>query len=577
MGSAKEGGDELSRALHELQVYRVELEAQNHELRRSRDALEASRARYADLFDFAPIGYMTLDREQRIAEVNLTGAELFGYDRAELVGKPLSVLARFESSYVVTDHVHECLARSLTVRAEFSFTRCSDGARVTVQAVSAPVLGFDGVPTGCRTALFDVTERKNAERERECALDRERAARWELEAARRTAEEASRTKDEFLSVLSHELRTPLNAMLGWSHMLESGQFSSVDQLRRGLAAIRRNAETQRGLVEDIVDISRIITGKLRIELGPVRLGGVVRAAVESLQAAAQLNRVALSVSAPVDPRVMGDAERLRQVVWNLVSNALTFTPPGGRVHVAVSAEDDAGLVTVKDTGAGVPSAGLPWMLDRLWQIGDGASPGHLRGGHGLSLAIVRHIVELHGGRVWGETDGAGGGSTFSVAIPSAPLGAGRSAVPRSPVLPSPLPLDGNEHVLLGVRVLVVDDNDDARQLAAALLEAQGASVETASSADEALRALVARPPHVLVSDLAMPGEDGLALISKVRHLPPPTGQVPAVMVTAYARQDEAQTALDAGYDEQLCKPITPAELIGAVAHLAGASEPSPAT
>ncbi len=556
--------------LHELHVHQAELEAQNRELRESREALEASRARYADLFDFAPIGYMTLDPSARILDVNLTGASLLGYERSRVLGKPLRVLVQLDEPDAMSDHVRACISGRRSVKTELAFGRRVDESHVWVQAISLPVVAHDGTVSSCRTALVDVSELKAAERERERALVRERAVRENLERARVCAEEASRAKDEFLSIVSHELRTPLNAILGWSHMLSTRFPEDPEKVRRGLGVILNNAQVQARLVDDILDVSRIVTGKLRLKLEPARLAGIVDAAVESLLPTAWAKRITLTLRTHADVSVMADSERLLQATWNLLSNALKFTPPGGHVDVLVDAHEDRAIVEVRDDGSGIDREALSWIFERFRQAD--ASPSRVHGGLGLGLAIVRYIVELHGGRVRGESAGKGCGATFTIELPKEP-----AAVPDWVSRPAPTASVGAREEartqapaqrLAGVPVLVVDDNEDARVLGAAILEAEGAVVAVAASSDEAFTVLERAVPRVLVSDLAMPGGDGLTLIRRVRTLPPPVGCTPAVAVTAYAREEDVNVARAAGYDDHIAKPVSPYALVEAVARLA---------
>ncbi len=558
---------DIANALQELRVHQLELEEQNRELRESREALEASRSRYADLFDFAPIGYMCLDRSGRIVELNLTGAKLLGHDRLTILGKPLRAVVRSDVSREISDHVRQCLTSRDTVRAEIGFVRKADGAHVQVQAVSAPIIGPQGTSLGSRTALIDVTERHVIEREREAALEREQKARHGLEQARAHAEQANRLKDEFLSVVSHELRTPLNAILGWSHMLTSLPFD-CGRIQHGLAVIRRNAETQQRLVEDILDVSRIITGKLRVDLKPAVLHEVVRSAVDTMQATAWAKRVRLTLDVTSDAPISADVTRLQQAIVNLLSNAIKFTPADGQVSVIVQERGDAGLVTVHDTGIGIDSASLPWIFDRFRQVDTSSSRQFC--GLGLGLAIARHIIDLHGGRVWGASDGIGRGATFAIELPRATSSA-RDSNPTSTLetatgtAPAPL-IDQTR--LAGVRVLVVDDNEDARLLAATLLETNGATVVVAESAAEGLATVAREAPDVILSDLAMPGQDGLSFVAKLRTLPPPWGQIPAVAITACARAEDADAAMAAGYDDFLSKPVAPSTLVSTITRMA---------
>ena len=387
------------------------------------------------------------------------------------------------------------------------------------------------------------------------------------QAAREQAEYANRLKDEFLATVSHGLRTPLNAILGWTRMLRGGHVPRERQARV-LETIERNAPAQAQLDEDLLDVSRIPSGKLRMELRPVSLA----AAVDAVRPAADARGVALEVTfgAPVGA-VVGDPDRLQQVVWNLLSNAVKFTPRGGRVAVHLRRNDDAVAIEVTDTGDGIRADFLPFIFDRFRQADSSMARAH--SGLGLGLAIVRHLVELHGGTVAAESDGPGRGSRFRVRLPlphdhavEHAFGPLRAEPDERPSLPE-LPL------LTGLHVLVVDDVHDTRELLAEVLTQQGARVSTAVSAREALDALGGRP-DVLISDIGMPGGDGYELIRRVRARPPVDGgAVPAVAVTAYARGEDVRQALAAGFQRHASKPIEPGALGALGAELTGRDAP----
>jgi signal transduction histidine kinase len=380
----------------------------------------------------------------------------------------------------------------------------------------------------------------------------------------RDAETASRAKDEFLATLSHELRTPLHAMLGWTRMLRTHTLDEATTAR-ALETLERNTKQQALLIEDILDVSRIITGKMRIEVHPVDLVPVIDAALDSVRAAADAKGVRLEARADPDAEsVIGDADRLQQVVWNLLSNAIKFTPRDGHVLVSVDTADGNSRIRVVDTGRGIDADFLPHMFERFQQAEGPSARGP--GGLGLGLAIVRHIVELHGGTVRADSAGEGRGATFTVELPA--LGTRDGVTPpssradRAPGLKAP-------ETLAGLQVLIVEDDDDARDLLTAILERCGAAVTATASAREALTAFAHARPQVLVSDLALPGEDGYALIRKIRALPPEAGgQVPAVALTAYARAQDRQQALLAGFQMHMAKPIEPVEFLNVMATLA---------
>jgi len=381
------------------------------------------------------------------------------------------------------------------------------------------------------------------------------------QAERQRAEEANRLKDDFLATVSHELRTPLTAMLGWMKMLRSGRLP-VEKHAKALETVDRNAQAQAQLVEDLLDVSRIISGKLRLDIQSVELADIIQAALESVRPAADAKDIQLQPELGAGGgRVMGDGSRLQQVVWNLVSNAVKFSPGGSRVRVLLRREDGAAEVTVVDEGPGIPADFLPHLFERFTQLEGGTTRRH--GGLGLGLAIVRHLVELHGGTVRAASDGPGRGATFTVRLPLASprQSTGDTPSPRRsssfPALPA-----ANPPSLSARNILVVDDEEDNREVLRVLLQGYGANVVTASSVPEALRTLRETPPDLLISDIGMPGEDGYSLISQVRALATEQGgRVPAVALTAYARVEDRARALTAGFNMHVAKPVEPAELL----------------
>lgn len=428
-----------------------------------------------------------------------------------------------------------------------------------------------------RSYLVDISDRKQAEKERELLLVREQAARSEAEAA-------NRMKDEFLATLSHELRTPLNAMLGWTTLLRTRKFDETTTAR-ALETIDRNAKSLAQLIEDVLDVSRIIRGKLRLNLRPVELVSAIEAAIDIVRPAAEAKEIQLE--SQLDPSVrpvLGDASRLQQVVWNLLSNAVKFTQPGGRIEIRLSTElelepasateqpthpnSSYAQIRISDTGIGIDTKFLPYVFERFRQADSSSTRSH--GGLGLGLAIVRTLVELHGGTVKAESAGEGLGSTFIVNIPL-------MAVPQ---VVSELKLvqanASNENPtkippsLDGLRVLVVDDQADARELLIAMLQQYGAEVIAVATAVDALEALPRIKPNVLVSDIGMPGEDGYALIRQVRAMTAEQGgQIQAIALTGYASASDRTHALSAGFQIHMAKPVDAIELAVAVGQLAG--------
>jgi PAS domain S-box-containing protein len=391
---------------------------------------------------------------------------------------------------------------------------------------------------------------------------------------RRRADEANRAKDEFLAVVSHELRTPLNSMLGWARLLLMGSLDPL-KTRRAIETIERNAIAQTQLIEELLDVSRIITGKLRLELQPFDLPRIVDAAIEVVAPAAHAKDIELLSSLDRSLGTMvGDPNRLQQAVWNLLTNAIKFTPRGGRVAVRLERSDSSCIVTVEDTGQGIERAFLRQVFERFRQVEMGSKRQH--GGLGLGLAIVRHITELHGGNVEAFSDGVGKGATFRLSVPMAPVSTPPRSAPVAVTTSSARNVDyaSARDRIRGLSVLVVDDEQDARELLASMLTLCGATVTTAATVGSALEHVVHHRPDLIVSDVGMPGEDGYDLIERVRNLPPAEGgKTPAIALTAYARSADRSRALLAGFNAHVTKPVDPAELISIVANVAGRMAP----
>jgi len=410
-----------------------------------------------------------------------------------------------------------------------------------------------------------------------------RDAMTEAQAARDAAETANRLKDEFLATLSHELRTPLNAIVGWTQILRDPATRAED-LQEGLDTIERNAKVQAQLIEDLLDVSRIISGKLRLDVLPVDMAAVIRAAVGSVAPAADAKdvRIEQDLDAGVTTAIHGDPNRLQQVVWNLLSNAVKFTPRGGRVSVSLARVESHVEVTVADTGRGIEPAFLPYVFERFRQAD--ASSKRAQGGLGLGLAIVRQLVELHGGAVEAHSAGANRGATFTVRLPvgalrAAPGDAGDSDQAAAPVPGTPAaPLAARPTLcdLRGLNVLVVDDEPDSLTVLRRLLETSGAAVATAGDVAAALAALADAPFDVLISDIGMPGQDGYDLIRQLRALPPEKGgRMPAIALTAFARVEDRIRALQAGFQFHATKPVDRAELTALIATLTRRAEACP--
>ena len=401
-----------------------------------------------------------------------------------------------------------------------------------------------------------VADLRRSEEQRDQLLLREQRARTEAEAA-------NRMKDEFLATLSHELRTPLTALYGWACLLNESTLAD-DVANKAAKAIERNARIQTQLIDDLLDVSRIISGKLHLDVRPMDLSSVTEAAISVVRPAADAKSIQLTYSHPQAVRAMsGDFARLQQVIWNLLSNAVKFTPEGGRIEVRLDYGDTHAQLTVADTGKGISKDFLPHVFDRFRQADSSTTRGF--GGLGLGLAIVRHLVELHGGTVNAESPGVNSGATFMTSFPLI------STRLESPSISHSGEYDSADFSkLAGLRVLVVDDETDTRQLISHSITRRGAEVKTCGSAREALELVEQWRPDVLLSDIGMPDEDGYTLISKVRALPPEKGgHTPAAAFTAYARKEDRERALAAGYQMHIAKPISSDDLVSKLAQLAG--------
>jgi PAS domain S-box-containing protein len=418
-----------------------------------------------------------------------------------------------------------------------------------------------GAIVGWIATATDIDHQKRVEEAHGALLLREQEARGQLE-------EANRSKDEFLATVSHELRTPLNAILGWTRMLRTGALHGEEKSQRALETIERNARAQTQLVEDILDVSRIIAGKLRVQVRHIDVRGVILAAMDAVRPAADAKQLELALDVRDEAGdFQGDPDRLQQVVWNLLSNAIKFTPHKGRVVVELRRSNGHVEIAVSDTGIGIARDFLPHVFDRFRQADSSST--RMQGGLGLGLAIVRHLVEVHGGTVAAESEGEGKGARFTVRLPVRP------AEPQ-PKETAALNANGGAHpeppppiaaaALAGMRVLVVDDDADARELVRVMLVNYGAEVILATSADEAVELISRHLPDVLVSDIGLPTENGYALLQRVRGLPQ-TARLPALALTAYASSADVRRALEAGFQRHVSKPVEPGELARVVASL----------
>ena len=520
-------------------------------------ALRESETQLRAILEGALDAVVGMDANGDVIDWNAQAEATFGYTRAEAVGRRLAELIipspLREAHYKGLERYFETgEAPILNRRVEVEAQR-KDGSRVPIELAITVVKGWGFY----RFNAFarDISDRRAADTERNRLLEE--------------AREANRMKDEFLAMLSHELRTPLSAIVGWAHMLRTGGLDEPT-VARAIETIDRNAKVQNQLIEDILDVSRIVAGKFHLDMRSVDLVRIVEAAIDTVSPLAASRGVQLrqDLSAEIGPccPAIGDPDRLQQVVWNLLTNAIKFTPRGGVVTVEVRRQDDPAEfeIVVRDTGQGISADFLPHIFERFRQAGTGA---RRHGGLGLGLSIVRHIVEMHGGTVMATSAGEGQGSVFTLRLPVVEVGEDGQ---RMPALSREE--GGLEEAprLDGVRVLVVEDEADARHLLAAVLQKRGARVFMAASGAEALEMLERDRPDVLLSDIALQDQDGYDLIRKVRALSAERGgRIPAAALTGYGRLEDRMRALSAGFQLHAAKPVEPAELIAVVASLAG--------
>ena len=504
------------------------------------------------------------DPQSRVTYMNATAEALTGWPHAEAEGRLLAEVfpvVNEKSGRPAPNPATLVMRQGQTVNMANSTLLISrDGTRRPIDDSAAPIRARDGEIIGMVLVFRDVTERRRIEAERQQAAgDRERMFEAER-AARAEAERANRVKDEFVAMVSHELRTPLNAILGWTELMRSAP-SDLAILERGVDVISRNTRAQAQLIADLLDISRIVSGKLALEIQSVDLGDIVADAVETVEREAAQKQIDLTVTADehVGP-VAGDPTRLQQAVWNLLANAVKFTPEGGGIRVSLTQSAGMAEIGVADTGAGIRADVLPHVFDRFHQADRSIT--RRFGGLGLGLSIVKHVVELHGGSVQAESPGEGGGARFTIRVPVAtrlqPQPAQAAAVVD---MAPPVSLDG-------LRVLLVEDEPDTLEFLRRLLQSHGAHVVTAATADDALARFREARPELLISDVGLPQRDGYELIQLIRREDNATHPMPAIALTAYARSEDRLRALRAGFHAHIAKPAEPAELLATAAGLA---------
>jgi len=527
-----------------------------------RKRAQVTSAELAAIVESSDDAILSKDLAGTIRSFNKAAERMLGFTAAEIVGQSVlrivpPELRHEEQEILEKIRVGRLIRHYETVRV------AKDGRRLDVSLTISPIRGPLGEVIGVSSIARDITEQKREALERERLLHNERAARTE-------AERANRVKDDFVAMVSHELRTPLNAILGWTDLLKSAG-GDTDLLARGVDVIARNTRLQAQVIGDLLDVSRIVSGKIALDLSRLDLTSIVTNSVEALQSPALEKGVALTTRIALGPiATVGDPARLQQIVWNLLSNAIKFTPKGGSVTVELRRLDGHAEIVVTDTGAGIPSDFLPDLFERFRQASAMTTRRH--GGLGLGLSIAKHLTELHGGSIRASSRGEGKGATFVVTLPL------KSEEPTS--LLTDRRRDSDEAAaeagkvsLAGLSVLVIEDDQDTRDLIRRLLESHRAHVVVAATAPEALEVLQRDRPDMIVSDIGLPDVDGYELIRRIRGLDDALAQTPAVALTAFARFEDRTRALAAGFNAHVAKPVEPSELvitIGSFANLIAA-------
>ncbi|MBG1245083.1 hybrid sensor histidine kinase/response regulator, partial [Nostoc sp. NZL] len=523
-------------------------------------ALRESEEQFRNMADNAPFMVWVTDTNSYCTYLSKSWYEFTG--QSEEIGLGFGWLnAVHPEDYNQVKNVFlEANRRYEDFRIEYRLRRKDSEYRWVIDAAN-PWFGVDGQFKGYIGSVIDITERKIAEAERDRLLQLEQAARTE-------AETANRIKDEFLAVLSHELRSPLNPILGWARLLQTREFDAA-AVKKAIATIERNAQLQAQLIEDLLDVSRILQGKLNLNMFPVNLVLVIEGALETVRLAAEAKNIQIKTMLDASfGQVLGDSGRLQQVIWNLLSNAVKFTPEGGKIAIQLERVDTQAQITVSDTGKGISPEFLPHVFEYFRQA-DSTTTRRF-GGLGLGLAIVRHLIELHGGTIWAESLGEGQGAIFTARIPLIK----KKLTLKQQIIPT-LNASPTTEILAGIQILVVDDDDDTREFHTFVLEQAGARVTAVASAKEALQVLAESEPEILLSDIGMPETDGYMLMRQVKTLQAlQAKQIPAIALTAYAGEINQQQALESGFQKHMSKPVEPEELVKAIATLIARSENS---
>ena len=523
-----------------------------HRERRERQLVTKALQQTDDLLraivDASPVGIVTLTRDQRVMTWNTTAETLYGWSADAVVDHPLSLtLPQQQPAF---DHLFEQVLNSgMVANQEFQHLR-QGGSVIDVSLSLTPLHDGDGQIYGVVMTTVDITQSKQIEAQRQNFLEQERRARS-------AAETANRVKDEFLAVLSHELRTPLNAIVGWIKLIQRGGLKP-EILQRAFDTIERNALAQTQLIDDLLDISRIIRGQVSLNIQPVKVSKLIQATVDTLRPATEAKSIQVNVEAAPDAgSILADPNRLQQVFWNLLSNAIKFTPTAGTVTVKASAEYGYLTIQVQDSGIGISPDFLPQVFDYFRQAD--SSTTRSQGGLGLGLAITRRLVELHGGTIYVDSPGPDQGTTFTVCMPI-------RQTPPALHVEEIAPEDSLS--LQGIKAVVIDDEVDAQELLSLTLEQWGAQVKIASDTTNALALLHEFQPDIIISDIGMPHEDGFSFLQRVRACSDRTiRNTPAIALTAYARDEDRDKVFSVGYQDHITKPFEPAEIVDAVSAL----------
>ncbi|MGV0108487.1 phosphate regulon sensor histidine kinase PhoR [Nostoc sp. DSM 114160] len=521
-------------------------------------ALQESEEKFRNMADNAPFMVWVTDTNSYCTYLSQSWYDFTGQSEEMGLGFGWLNAVHPEDYNDVRNIFLEASSSYSAFRLEYRLRRKDGKYRSCIDAAN-PWFGVDGEFKGYIGSVIDITERKVAEAERDRLLELEQAARTE-------AERANRIKDEFLAVLSHELRSPLNPILGWARLLQTREFDTA-AIKKAIATIERNAQLQAQLIEDLLDVSRILQGKLNLKMLPVNLVPVIEAGLETVRLAAEAKNIQIQTMLDASfGQVLGDSGRLQQVIWNLLSNAVKFTPEGGKIDIQLEYVDAEAQITVSDTGKGISPEFLPYVFEYFRQA-DGTTTRKF-GGLGLGLAIVRHLTELHGGTIQAESLGEGQGAIFRVRLPLIK----KDLTPKPNIDVAALNPSLPTEILAGIQILVVDDDDDTRDFHTFVLEQAGAMVTAVTSAKEALQVLAESESDMLLSDIGMPEMDGYMLMRQVRALQANQAkQIPAIALTAYAGEINQQQALESGFQKHLSKPVEPEELIKEIATLIGIS------